>query len=186
MKNFGKLLLLVACALAIYSLFVFDPSVEVPNYPGGQRVVNIHKLSFQNNLLLLAGPMGIVGALLALLAPSKPIQPWESPAPPFSNLVDGHESDNEFRDAIRTNDLAAINRLLANKAISPRGRNIHGRGWLQIATLTRQLECCRLLIEHGASPVDKDGLGQTALDIATHEKAIEHIEMFGTVKTASR
>jgi ankyrin repeat protein len=180
MKNLGKFLLAAAAILAFYALFVFDPSVEVANYPGVPRVVNIHKLSFQNNLLLLAGAMGIVGALLAVLAPPPLAQPWEAPSPQFSNREDGHEYDLEFGDAIRTNDFATIKRLLANKAVSPYGRNIHGRGWLQIATLSKQLECCKLLVEHGASPDDKDDLGQTAFAIATRENANEFINLFSS------
>ena len=172
--------MVTAGGLAFYALFVFDPSVEVANYPSVPRVVNIHKLSFQNNLLLVAGAMGIVGALLAVLTPTTLPQAWESPAPQFSSREEGHEYDLEFGDAIRANDSATIKRLLASKAVSPHGRNIHGRGWLQIATLSKQLECCRVLIEHGASPNDKDDLGQTALGIATREDLIQFIELFGS------
>ena len=133
MKSSGKLLLVVAALLVIYAVLIFDPSVSA----GDGRVVNLQKLSWQQNLTTVGVGLGIIGALLLIFGPKKqaPEQHYDDSArqhyrPDYSALV----VERQFSEAIRNKDLATVKRLLSNRSVSPNGRNQNGKGWLQYAT----------------------------------------------------
>ncbi|QRM19665.1 hypothetical protein GBK02_09755 [Dechloromonas sp. TW-R-39-2] len=91
------------------------------------------------------------------------------------------ESDEEFSKAIRTSDLNTMKRLLESRTISPHGKNKHGRGWLQLATLASAVEPCKLLLEYGAFPLDKDDIGTSASVHASATGNKDLIALYSTV-----
>ena len=86
--------------------------------------------------------------------------------------------DEQFAEAIRSNDLATVKHLLSNRSISPHGRNSNGKGWLQYATTIGSTKAAKTLLEHGASPNDKDDLGRSALEEAETQSNGELISLF--------
>jgi len=62
MKNYGWVITLVGAALGVYAFLFFD--VTVP-FDDDTRVVNIHLMSRQQNLLLIAAVLFIGGILLS-------------------------------------------------------------------------------------------------------------------------
>ena len=86
--------------------------------------------------------------------------------------------DEQFAEAIRSNDLATVKHLLSSRSISPHGRNRNGKGWLQYATALGSTNAAKTLLEHGASPKDKDDLGRSALEEAEKWSNGELISLF--------
>lgn len=84
----------------------------------------------------------------------------------------------QFASAIRSSDLATVKHLLSNRSISPHGRNRHGKGWLQYATTIGSTNAAKILLEHGASPKDKDDLGRSALEEAETQSNGELVSLF--------
>lgn len=65
MKTAGKFLLVASTLLGLYSLVIFDPSV----HSGEMRVVNLQRLSTQQNLIIVSVGLAIVGVLLMIFGP---------------------------------------------------------------------------------------------------------------------
>ena len=86
--------------------------------------------------------------------------------------------EEQFAEAIRSSDLATVKHLLSNRSISPHGRNRNGKGWLQYATVIGSTNAAKTLLEHGASPKDKDDLGRSALEEAETQSNGELISLF--------
>ena len=173
MQTAGKIILAIAILIGTYALLVFDPSVEA----AGQRVANIHKLSFQSNLLLVAGVGAIIGTILLVFGRRSSV---EGASASIGTTIPDRDAaqvrcDSRFSDAIKSSDLATMRRMLSNKEISAHGRNLHGRGWLQYATSLNALEPCKILLEHGARPTDLDELGKSALVEAKSNPELEKL-----------
>ena len=132
-------------------------------------MVNLQRLSWQQNLTIVGVGLGIIGALLLIFGPKKqaPEQDYDGSARQHYRADDGTLAvEEQFAEAIRDNDLATMKRLLSNRSVSPHGRNRNGKGWLQYATALGSVQAVETLLEHGASPRDRDDLGKTALEDA--------------------
>lgn len=162
MKTIANVLITFAALCALYALFVFDPSVS----SGDMRVVNLQRMGFQQNLLTLSAALGIIGTILLVKAPPKKEDDQGLITPISSVEAINLDVSEMFAKAIREGNGAEVKRLLSTRSISPYGNNRNGRGWLQYATVMDNIESCKLLIEHGASPNDKDELGSTSVDEA--------------------
>ena len=177
MKTSGKILLVVAALLVFYAVLIFDPSVS----SGDTRVVNLQKLSWQQNLTIVGVGLGIIGALLLIFGQKERV-----PEPCFSGNPSQHYSiddatlavEEQFAEAIRNSDPATVKRLLSNRSISPHGRNRNGKGWLQYATALGSVQAAKTLLEHGASPRAKDDLGRSALEDAETQSNSELWALF--------
>lgn len=88
------------------------------------------------------------------------------------------EAEEQFAEAIRNSDVAAVRRLLENHSVSANSRNRNGRGWLQYATVTGSIQSAKVLLEHGASPNEKDDLGRSAIEEAQLKKSDSFIALF--------
>lgn len=91
------------------------------------------------------------------------------------------DSDEAFTQAIRTSNLNVMKRLLESRTISPHGKNKNGRGWLQFATLASAVEPCKLLLEYGAFPLDKDDIGTSAVAHASATGNKDLIVLYSTI-----
>ena len=177
MKSSGKLLLVVAALFVFYVVLIFDPSVS----SGDIRVVNLQKLSWQQNLTIVGVGLGIIGALLLIFGPQerKPEPSHGGTASQQYRVDDANLAVQEqFAEAIQSNDMATVKRLLSNRSVSPHGRNRNGKGWLQYATALGSVQVVTTLIEHGASPRDKDDLGRSALEEAETQANGELLALF--------
>ena len=177
MKSSGKLLLAIAALLVIYAVLIFDPRVSA----GDSRVVNLQRLSWQQNLTIVGMGLGIIGVLLLIFGPKeqKPEQDYSGSASQHYRVDDATLAvEQQFAEAIRNNELATVKRLLLNRSISPHGRNRNGKGWLQYATALGSVQAAETLLEHGASPRDKDDLGKTALEDAEAQSNSELLALF--------
>ncbi len=185
MKAAGKVLLVGAALLGFYSIVLFDPSVSA----GETRVVNLHRLSLQQNLTIVAVGLGIIGALLLLFGSKREVND-DGPhgtSTPFSRVDDANLSvEEQFAEAIRNEDLATVRRYLSNRSISAHGRNRNGRGWLQYATAVGSIQAAKVILEHGASPRDKDEIGRSALEEAEARSSKELISLFSQTASSGR
>jgi hypothetical protein len=174
MKTTANVLIVIAALCALYALFVFDPSVS----SGDMRIVNLQRISFQQNLLILAAALGVIGTILLVKAPPQ-TGDGRGVLTTFSNIKESNINlADTFAKAIREGNAVEIRHLLDARSISPHGSNRNGRGWLQYATVMENIESCRLLIEHGASPLDKDELGTSSIDEARKVGNKEIITLF--------
>jgi hypothetical protein len=178
MKSSGKLVLVTAALLVFYAVLLFDPTISA----GNSRVVNLQRLSWQQNLTTVGVGLGIIGALLLIFGPKE-----QASERKYSGNASGqhHRVDDatlaleeQFAEAIQSNDLATVKRLLSNRSISPHGRNRHGKGWLQYATATGIVQAAETLLAHGASPRDRDDLGRSALDEAQAQSNSQFLALF--------
>ena len=182
MKSSGKLLLVVAAILVIYAVLIFDPSVSTEY----GRVSNLQRLSWQQNSTIVGVGLGIIGALLLIFGPEKPApeQNYDGRTKHYYHADDATLAVGEqFAEAIRDDDLATMKRLLSNRSVSAHGRNQNGRGWLQYATAVGSVQAVETLLEHGASPQDKDDLGKTALEHAEAQSNSKILALFAIPNT---
>lgn len=177
MKSTGKFLTILGVLVGIFALFFFDPSIST----GDTRVVNLQLLSFQQNLIIISALAVIIGVLLLLFGPEPSQvsrQQGGSIVRPTGDLL----IEEQFADAVKRNDRALMQKLLSSREVSAHGRNRNGRGWLQFATVMGSIESAKVLLSHGASPNDKDGLGRTSLEEARASKSDELVALFSDSK----
>ena len=175
MRSSGKLLLVAAAALVLYAVLIFDPSVPA----GDTRVVNLQRLSWQQNLTIVGIGLGIIGALLLIFGPKE-----RTTGVDHSRSADQHYRvddaslavEEQFAEAIRKGDMATVKRLVSNRSISPYGRNRSGKGWLQYSTALGSVQTVAILLANGAR--DKDDLGRTAPEEAEAQSNGEILALF--------
>lgn len=177
MRFSGKFLLVAAAAFVIYALLIFDPSI-----PAGEgRVVNLQRLSWQQNLTIVGMGLGVIGALLVIFGSREESTKIVHSCIPNQNYRVDDASlavEEQFAEAIRKDDIATVKRLVSNRSISQYGRNRNGKGWLQYATALGSVQTAEVLLEYGASPGDKDDLGKTALEEAEAKSNRELLALF--------
>lgn len=178
MKNTSLFLISLGALTGLYALFFFDPSVSA----GEMRVVNMQKLNFQTNLLIASGIVAIAGVILFVKRPAE-IAPVVASAQSdhvakYSRIPTEATSDQDgFAEAIRSENTAEMKRFIESKSVSPHGCNQHGRGWLQYAVVVGKIDACRVLLEHGSSPADKDKFGKSANEVASASENMEIREL---------
>ncbi len=128
MRVLGWMVLFAGIALGGYAMFVYDPSVAT-DYG---RVVNIERLDYRRNLLLVSGVAIIGGLLVALLTP----KPKEHP----------------FREAMLVNDLSTMESMIRTGAAEVDGRTSRGWTWLREAVERCDVPQATLLMKFGADP----------------------------------
>lgn len=129
MRTVGWIIVCVGVAVGVYSMVFFDPSVGSGDY---SRVVNIERLDYRRNLLIVSGIAVIGGLLLAVLSP----RPKEHP----------------FLEAMLVNDLFTMENMLKTGAAEVDGRSSHGWTWLREAVERCDVPQTSLLLRYGADP----------------------------------
>lgn len=203
MKTIAYFLLALGIALGVFA-YSMDTTVDAggQTFGSGEFSINIpksrvHNLGLMEDRRLLfyaAGLSLVLGTAflgIATVAGARTITENNTSAegkPSQHYPVDDATLavDEQFAEAIRSNDLATVKRLLSNRSISPHGRNRNGKGWLQYATALGSTNAANTLLEHGASPKDKDDLGLSALEEAEKQSNGELISLFVEQKNATQ
>ena len=169
--------MIAAVLLAFYALAVFDPSIS----SGLGRVANFQRMGIQQNLTIVSVGLAIVGVLLLIFGPTSQVADRDSQGTvaPFANLDnDALVVEEQFSEAIRNEDLGTVRRLFESRSVSAHGRNKNGRGWLQYATVVGSSKAAEVILEHGASPRDKDDFGRSALEEAEMLASADLVALF--------
>jgi hypothetical protein len=153
MKGFGIFLALGGAAVALYSLFILDPSISTTH----GRIVNVGLLNQKQNLLIAGGVVAIIGVLIALLAPTHGAQ----------------RPEGRFQRALEQGDLSTMAQMIDTGLIDPNGRDTEGSNcWLRLAARQNAIPQFGLLLQKGADPRRPDGYDRSILDFLKDPKAI--------------
>jgi hypothetical protein len=160
MKNIGIVLSVIGVTLALFFLFVFDPSVST----GFGRVNNIGKLSFQQNMLIFGCALAVVGAVLAVFAITRTAKTGSNLSGRKSAL---NLADDRALDAIKRDDDSALLSLLGSGVTAIVDELPSGRGILQYAIVCNSTKCVKVLIDAGARATVPDSSGETPLAVSS-------------------
>ena len=183
MKTIAYFLLALGIGIGAFA-YSMDTTVDAggQTFGSGEFAINVPKSRVHNvglmedrrllfyaaglSLVLGTAFLGIATVAGAKTTTENSPRPEGKPGQHYREDVATSTVEEQFAEAIRNSDLATVKHLLSNRSISPHGRNRNGRGWLQYATMIGSTNAAKILLEHGASPKDKDDLGWSALEEA--------------------